>query len=69
MAKRQIDPEEWRRQSEESVAFRERLAARIAYIEQQIAERDAALAEWEARHARRAARVHRILTLGLRRAA
>ena len=69
MAKRRIDPEERRREEEANVAFRQRLAERIAYIETQLADRDAALAAAEARRARRAERIHRILTLGLGRAA
>lgn len=69
MAKRRFDPEEWRRMTEESAVWRQRLAERIAYHEQKLAAEKAAQAEWEARRARRAERIHRILTLGLGRAA
>ena len=69
MAKRGIDPENWRRMQEESAAARTRLQARIDYHEQKLTEEKAAQAEWEARRARRAERIHRILTLGLGRAA
>ena len=69
MAKRRIDPDERRRDEEANIAFRQRLAERIAYIDKQLADRDAAHALDEARRARRAERIHRILTLGLGRAA
>ena len=69
MAKRRIDPEEWRRMTEESAAWRQRVMERIAYHERKLAEEKSAQAEWEARRAHRAERIHRILTLGLGRAA
>ena len=69
MAKRRIDPDEWHRMTEESAAWRQRVTERIAYHEQKLAAEKAARAEWEARRARRAERIHRILTLGLGRAA
>jgi hypothetical protein len=69
MAKRRIDPEERRRENEANIAWRQRLAERIAYIDKQLADRDATRSLEEARRARRAERIHRILTLGLGRAA
>ena len=55
--------------ADESAAWRQRVMERIAYHEQKLAEEKSAHAEWEARRARRAERIHRILTLGLGRAA
>lgn len=55
--------------ADESAAWRQRVTERIAYHEQKVAEEKSAHAEWEARRASRAERIHRILTLGLGRAA
>ena len=69
MAKKRMSPEELRKWREESEALQAMLAERIEYHQQKLAEEKAAQAEWEARRARRAERIHRILTLGLGRAA
>ena len=69
MAKRRMNPDEQRKWREQSEADRARLAERIAYHEQKLAAEKSAQAEWEARRARRTERIHRILTLGLGRAA
>lgn len=69
MARRRMSPEELRKWREESEALQAMLAERIEYHQQKLAEEKAAQAEWEARRARRAERIHRILTLGLGRAA
>lgn len=69
MAKKRMSPEELRKWREESEALHAMLSERIEYHQQKLSEEKAAQADWEARRARRAERIHRILTLGLGRAA
>lgn len=69
MANSRMNPDEWREQQAEWAAGRALLAERIEINKMKLAEETAARAQWEARQARRAARLHRILTLGLGRAA
>lgn len=76
MAKRRKDSEEWDALEAQWAEDRAEMArliekgrAKLAAQRAAQAERDAALALEEARRARRAERIHRILTLGLGRAA
>lgn len=72
MARKKLTPEELealKAKQAEWAASRDNMARLIERAEAQLAARKAAEAEWEARRARRAARLHRILTLGLGRAA
>jgi hypothetical protein len=72
MARKKLTPEELEAFKAQQAAWaveREEMARLIDRARAQLAARKAAEAEWEARRARRAARLHRILTLGLGRAA
>lgn len=69
MARKKMSSEEWAALEAEWTANREEMARLLEQGRAKLAAQKAAQAEWEARRARRAARIHRILTLGLGRAA
>jgi hypothetical protein len=67
--KKPMDSEHWRELEAMSAATRALLQSRIDFHQGKLAEEKAAREAAEARRQRRSQRIHRILTLGLGRAA